>query len=304
MEKFKGPLFIAFAALLWASDSPFRAPLTHRIDPVSIVLFDQIVGLIVLFAIVMVKNRGEILKLKPADWILAFFIGAGGSALATFLFTAAFAYLNPSVVILLQKLQPIFVTLVAYAFLKERPEKSFYGWAAVALVAAVLLSMPYMQATTGIKGMLSLSLESQGVLYTLGAAALWGTATVCGKVLLKRQPPLIVTFWRYAFGVATLVAIANVSPIHHGMPLGVSWEILSTGVLKSLLYMSLISGLLSMLVYYRGLAQTPASVATFVELVYPVSAVLLNLWLLNATLTPLQAFAGTALVFSVLRLSN
>jgi drug/metabolite transporter (DMT)-like permease len=299
-EKFKGPLFIAFAALLWASDSPFRAPLTHRIDPVSIVLFDHIVGLVVLFAIVMVKNRGEVLKLKPVDWILAFLIGAGGSAFATFLFTAAFAYLNPSVVILLQKLQPIFVTMTAYVFLKERPEKNFYGWAAVALVAAVLLSMPYLQATTSIKGLLSLSLESQGVLYTLGAAALWGTATVCGKVLLKRQSPLIVTFWRYAFGVATLVAIANVSPIHHG----VSWEILSSGVFKSLLYMSLISGLLSMLVYYRGLAQTPASVATFVELVYPVSAVLLNLWLLNATLTPLQACAGTALVFSVLRLSN
>jgi drug/metabolite transporter (DMT)-like permease len=67
--------------------------------------------------------------------------------------------------------------------------------------------------------------------------------------------------------------------------------------------MSLVSGLLSMLIYYRGLLNTPASVATFVELVYPVSAVLINLWLLHATLTPLQACAGTALVFSVLRIS-
>lgn len=300
VDKFKGPLLIALAALLWATDSPFRAPLTQRIDPVSIVLFDHLVGLAVLFAIVMVKSRGEVFKLKPADWILAFLIGAGGSALATFLFTAAFAHLNPSVVILLQKLQPIFVTMIAYVFLKERPEKNFYGWAGVALVAAVLLSMPYLQATTSIQGMLSLSLESQGVLYTLAAAALWGTATVCGKVLLKRHSPLIVTFWRYAFGVATLVAIANVSPIHHG----VSWEILSSGVFKSLLYMSLISGLLSMLIYYRGLVQTSASVATFVELVYPVSAVLLNLWLLQATLSPLQACAGTVLVFSVLKLSS
>jgi drug/metabolite transporter (DMT)-like permease len=299
LEKLKGPLFIAFAALLWATDSPFRAPLTQRIDPISIVLFEHVLGLLVLFGIAMVKDRAALFQMKFTDWILAILVGAGGSALATFLFTAAFAHLNPSVVILLQKLQPIFVTLVAYVFLKERPDKNFYGWAAVALVAAVLLSMPYLQATTSLQGILSLSLESQGVIYALGAAALWGTATVCGKVLLKKHSPLVVTFWRYAFGVITLVAIANVSPIQHG----VSWEILSSGVLKSLLYMSLISGLLSMLIYYRGLVQTPASVATFVELVYPVSAVLLNLWLLHATLSPLQAFAGTALVFSVLRLS-
>jgi len=94
--------------------------------------------------------------------------------------------------------------------------------------------------------------------------------------------------------------IASVSPIQHG----VSWEILSTGVLKSLLYMSLISGLLSMLIYYRGLVTTSASVATFVELIYPVSAVLLNIWLLHAYLSPLQACAGTVLVFAVLRLSS
>jgi drug/metabolite transporter (DMT)-like permease len=299
-EKLKGPLFIALAAILWATDSPFRAPLTQRIDPVSIVLFEHLVGLFVLLGIALAKNRSALLSLKFVDWILVFLIGAGGSAFATFLFTAAFAHLNPSVVILLQKLQPIFVTMVAYVFLKERPEKSFYGWAAVALLAAVFLSLPYLQATTTIQGMLSLNLESQGVLYALTAAALWGIATVCGKVLLKRHSPVVVTFWRYAFGALTLMVIASVSPIQHG----VSWEILSTGVLKSLLYMSLISGLLSMLIYYRGLVTTSASVATFVELIYPVSAVLLNIWLLHAYLSPLQACAGTVLVFAVLRLSS
>ncbi len=300
LEKLRGPFFIALAALLWATDSPFRAPLTQRIDPVSIVLFEHLVALSVLLVIALVKNRSALLQLKFVDWILVFLIGAGGSALATFLFTAAYAHLNPSVVILLQKLQPIFVTLVAYAFLKERPEKSFYGWAAIALIAAVFLSMPYLQATATLKGMLSLSLESQGVLYALSAAALWGIATVCGKILLKRHSPLVVTFWRYVFGVIALLAITSVSPIQHG----VSWEILSSGVFKSLLYMSLVSGLLSMLIYYQGLLRTSASVATFVELLYPVSAVLLNLWLLHATLSPLQACAGTVLVFSVLRLSN
>jgi drug/metabolite transporter (DMT)-like permease len=249
----------------------------------------------------MVKNRGALLELKFTDWILAFLIGAGGSALATFFYTAAYEYLNPSVIILLQKLQPIFVTLVAYVFLKERPEKSFYGWAALALIAAVFLSLPYFQATSTLKGMLSLNLESRGVIYALTAAALWGTATVCGKVLLNRQHSVrVVTFWRYAFGALTLSMMAFVSPIHHG----VSWEILSSGVLQSLLYMSLVSGLLAMLIYYRGLAQTPASVATFVELLHPVSAVILNFWLLHASLSPLQACAGTVLVFSVMRLSS
>ena len=39
-------------------------------------------------------------------WLAVAFCGAGGSALATILFTASFHYVNPSVTILLQKLQP------------------------------------------------------------------------------------------------------------------------------------------------------------------------------------------------------
>lgn len=296
LDKYKGPALIALAALLWATDAPFRAPLAHQMDVTLIVLMEHLVGGAVLFVWVMLRNRSELFKLKPLDWVLAFIVGAGAAALATLLFTASLAHLNPSVVILLQKLQPIFVVLIAYALLKERPEGSFYGWAALALAAAIFLTLPHLHVQTLLH---QTSWESKSVLYAVAAAALWGASTVFGKILLQRHSPSVVTFWRYAFGALALIVLFAVSP-----STGAIHALNSFATLKSLLYLSLVSGLLSMVLYYRGLSQTSASTATFAELTYPVSAVLFNAWFLGATLSPLQAAAATVLIFSVLRISS
>jgi drug/metabolite transporter (DMT)-like permease len=71
-----------------------------------------------------------------------------------------------------------------------------------------------------------------------------------------------------------------------------------------LLYMGLVPGMLAMLLYYRGLATTSASVAAFVELIFPVSAVALNTWVLKAPLQPVQLVAGAILLIAVFNLSR
>jgi len=67
--------------------------------------------------------------------------------------------------------------------------------------------------------------------------------------------------------------------------------------------MGVFPGLLAMLFYYRGLAKTPASVATFVELIFPIAAVGLNAVVLHAPLNLGQLIAGTILIFSITRIS-
>jgi drug/metabolite transporter (DMT)-like permease len=43
-----------------------------------------------------------------------------------------------------------------------------------------------------------------------------------------------------------------------------------------------------MLLYYRGLRRTPASIATFAELAFPASALVINYFVLGATIDAVQ----------------
>ena len=141
-------------------------------------------------------------------------------------------------------------------------------------------------------------IRSIGVLYAFTAAALWAVATILGKILLRRTPSSIATFWRYVFGLATAGALVGSAQI------SIPWETLGTKpIWGALLYMSLVPGLTAMLAYYAGLARTPATVTTFVELIFPVSAVVLNTVYLNTPLSTVQIVAAAVLLVSILKIS-
>lgn len=63
----------------------------------------------------------------------------------------------------------------------------------------------------------------------------------------------------------------------------------------SLVLLALIPGLLSLLIYYRGLRGTPASAATLGELAFPLTALVIGYGALNASLTVSQ-WLGVALL--------
>ena len=52
--------------------------------------------------------------------------------------------------------------------------------------------------------------------------------------------------------------------------------------------LALVPGLIGLLLYYRGLASTPASLATLAELAFPITGVLVNLYLV----TPRQSITS------------
>jgi drug/metabolite transporter (DMT)-like permease len=292
-----GAFFVGLAAILWATDTLFRYPLMNRgLDSVSIVLMEHLICLTILFPFILIRNRKELTALSGGAWSGLFFIGAGSSAVATVLFTASFGLVNPSVAILLQKLQPIFVTVLAFIFLKERPAKAFWGWGFIAILSGVILSFPqfnFQFAET-------ISLESKGSIYALVAAAIWAIGTVVGKALLGSVKPVIVTFWRFAFGALALLILALAG--------GVSFSRLLLFTepenLKAIGYIALVSGLAAMGLYYSGLKRTSATIATLMELLFPVTAVLINTVFLGAPLKPVQILAGLILIFSVTQIHS
>lgn len=287
-----GAWFVGAAALLWGTDSVFRYPIADSIDPTFIVFAEHLIGTFALLIWVVARFGRGVLRLSRREWAAAIFVGALGSAVATTIFTLSFRYVNPSIAVLLQKLQPVLVVLLAYGWLGERPRKAFYAWGGVALLAGVALSFPDFKFDFEVK-------HTKGVLFAFGAAVLWAASTVGGKILLERIPVTVATFWRYFFGLLTL-SLMLLSPTHH--------EPLAVGVLKSwpvaqaMLYISFISGIIPMALYYGGLSRTTAGLTTFVELTYPISAVVLNAVFLAMPLSKPQLAAGFVLIFAVTRI--
>ena len=75
----------------------------------------------------------------------------------------------------------------------------------------------------------------------------------------------------------------------------------------NLLAIALVPGLLALLLYYRALSKTPASLATLAEMAYPVAATLIASapppWGFNQPLYPAQVL-GTGVLLAVIFFLN
>jgi drug/metabolite transporter (DMT)-like permease len=106
--------------------------------------------------------------------------------------------------------------------------------------------------------------------YALAAAALWGAATVLGRFALHGVPFATLTALRFVTGMPAL-AIALF--VIGGTQAFAQYD---GADLPLYLGIALVPGLIPMLLYYRGLASTPASLATLAELAFPATALVVN----------------------------
>ncbi len=286
-----GPWLVALASFLWAIDAPFRKFLTGDLSSTTIVFMEHV--LIALVVLVWLwPHLKEIRKLNWRGWSALIFVSLGGSALATIFFTQSFHYLNPSVAILLQKVQPLIAILLAVVFLKEKLSKQFWLWSIVALAGAYVVTFPDLSVSG-----FSLTGGSLGALLALAAAFFWGGSTVMGRYLLRDLSFKATTALRFLSALVFLFVIQ----LYYGRLNEIA---LASG--KDWWYVfiiAIIAGLVSLFIYYRGLKFTTASVATIAELTFPMAAVVINWIFLDAALTWIQLLGSAVLLFAITRLS-
>lgn len=288
---FIGPLLVILGASLWATDTLFRFPLIQKLQAEQIVFIEHLIAFIFILPFFL-SDREKFKTINQAQWLGLTIVGIFGSAVSTILFTKSFLLIHPSVAILLQKLQPLIVALLAFLFLKERFSASFFLWAPLALVAAMILSFPNFEFLNWQQFKNS---PWEGTLFAVSAASLWALATVFGKSLLKSIAPTVVTFWRFWFGLCFLIALQFFTFNPEMVPV---FQNLS--VWKSLAAMALIPGLIAVWLYYQGLQRTQATVTSFLELIFPIAATVINTYFLDLPLTMTQLLAGALLLIAMI----
>ncbi|MDC5696565.1 DMT family transporter [Intrasporangium calvum] len=270
---------VALAASLWGLSAIWRDPLAKQYPSVAIVFWEHLV-LVLLVSPWLVDAVRAVARASRRTQVSVLVIGAGSSALATTLFTSAFRLGDPITPQVLQKLQPLIALLLAAAILGERLRASFAWFAVPAIAGAWLLSFkdPFAVSVS--------SLYAAGL--ALGAAALWAAGTVLGRAASAELTFRQLTTLRFGVGLVALAVISLVT----GTSLRV--EAASAG---NIVVLALVPGLLALLLYYRGLRNTPASRATLAELAFPITAAVVGVTVLGRTLAPSQ-WVGFAIVLT------
>ncbi|MES2315345.1 MAG: DMT family transporter [Patescibacteria group bacterium] len=292
---FAGPIFIIIAALLWAFDGLIRQHL-YTLPPITIIFFEHLIGLIILSPFVFKYVLQT--KLTKRDWWLTILIAVLSGLLGTLWFTTALGkvhFISISVVFLLQKLQPIFAVSTAAIFLKEKLDKRYIKWALLAMVSAYFVTFPngHVNLATGEGTVIA-------ALYALGAAFAWGSSTTFSKMLLGRIDFKVSTFYRFLF---TLIIALPFVLIYGKSSLG-SIAIPAMSQFAWLALIAISTGMVALLIYYKGLAKTPVHISTILELTFPFVAILLDFIVNHTVLSITQWIAAVVLVFSIYQIAR
>ena len=270
---------VALAASLWGLSALWRGPLAREHPALTVVLWEHLILTVVLLPWLVPAVR-RLLVTSVRTRVAVLVVGAGSSALATVLFTAAFAVGDPITPQVLQKLQPLVAVGLAALLLGERLRRGYLFFLVPALLGAWLLSFPDPWAVRAD--------SARAALLATGAACLWAAGTVLGRAASRELRFVDLTALRFAVGLATLLAVAGAT----GTPLTVGRD-----ALPDLLLLALVPGLAAMVLYYRALGRTPASRATLAELAFPLSAALVGV-LVFGTRPEASQWLGMGLVLA------
>lgn len=276
---------VALAASLWGLSSLWRGPLAAEYPALAIVFWEHVV-LTLLTLPWLVPAVRRVLAASTRTKVSVLVIGAGSSALATTLFTAAFRLGDPITPQVLQKLQPLLALTLAAMVLGERLRPSFAYFAVPALVGAWLLAFPE-PLRVGVSG-------AQAALLALGAAALWAAGTVLGRAASAELRFSDLTALRFAVGLVTLMVLVAFTSTSVSV---------GTDAIRNILLLALIPGLLALALYYRALGRTPASRATLAELAFPLTAAVVGVAFLDARPTGSQWVGFAVVLVSVVGLA-
>jgi DME family drug/metabolite transporter len=283
LARVPGVVLISIAAVMWGTDALFRRPLAHSTSAATIVFGEHVI-LVVLTLPLLVPALLALWRAGPRYILAGVAVGAGASALATILFTQAFAHGDPITPIVLQKVQPLVAVAGAALILGERPRPRFAWFLLPALLGIWLIGVQH-----------PLDPHAHGltpILESLGAAVLWGMGTVLGRFLSRELSFEHIVTVRFAFGlVASAIALPLVGAKTYAGAHDSLW----------ILYLAVVTGLLALALYYVGLKRTPATLASIAELAYPLTAALIGIYAFNSNLRWTQ-WIGVAIVIGVVSL--
>lgn len=289
-----GSILVIISAMLWGIDGVLLTPRLYNLPTTTVVLILHLMPFI-LMSIFFYKEYKNLGKFQLKDYIGFGLIGLFGGALGTLAIVKAFFLVNfqqLTVVVFLQKLQPVFAIILAKIILRERLGKNFGIWAVLALIGSYGLTfglgLPHFKVDN----------YSLAAFYSITAAFSFGASTVFGKFVLQKWNFRTALFYRYGFTTVIMVIIIALSKDTFAIKEVTknNWIIFTI--------ITFTTGALAIALYYYGLKFISAHVSTICELAFPITSATLDYFINHTHLTIVQVLSAILMFLSIYRISR
>ncbi|MEI8045883.1 MAG: DMT family transporter [Bacteroidota bacterium] len=291
---FTGAMAICVAATLWGLDGIVLTPRLYSLN-IGMVVFIFHALPFLLMNIFMYKEYKHIKSFTKSDVLMFLLLSLFGGAVGTLAIVKALFLVNfkaLTIVVLLQKLQPVFAITLAALLLGEKLKRNFLWWSLLAISAGYFLTFGVHLPDFGSGGQTALAAG-----FSLLAAFAFGSSTVFSKKVLQKYSFFTATFYRYAFTSVIMLLFVLSTGMWKSIPAitGSQWVIF--------VIIGLTTGSGAIFLYYFGLTRIRAMLATICELCFPVSAILFDYLVNHKVLSPIQWVSAAVLIFAILKLS-
>jgi len=289
------PIFVIIGASLWGVDGIVLRPSLFTL-PVPLVVFVESCIVALLLTPLFIKRLPDLKSLTRNDWLAFIGVAIFGGAIGTMAITRALFFVNfvnLSIVVLIQKLQPVFAIIFALLLLREKPQKAFYFWAGFAILGAYFMTFGFdlPNFDTGDKTAIA-------ALFALIAALSFAASTVLSKRALANIDYRMGTYLRFTLtAIIMLIVVSSVGEFD-------SISEITDHQIVVFLIIAFTSGGTAIFLYYYGLKEITASVATICELAFPLTAVGLEYILRGNILNWTQWLGVVLLIISITKVSQ
>ena len=285
-NEIRGYFYILVGTTLWGVSSVVAKSLfIIGLPPAELVLIRLTLSTLALAIILFFFDRRRmIISLKDFPYFLILgFVGVAGMQF-TYYYTISKIYVGPA--ILLQYLQPVWVSLYAFLFQKEPVSKE--------KVAALLLAVMGCYFVVGGYQIDLLRLNKIGILSGVTASFFFTFYALYGERGLKRYDSW--TLILYGFGFGAVLYWILFSPI----------KIITAGhsikMWTAFIYIAIFSTLIPFGLYLKGIEYMRATRTSIIATWEPVVAGITAYIVLGEILFPLQVFGGVGVIAAIVLL--
>jgi drug/metabolite transporter (DMT)-like permease len=272
-----GTLTILGASLMWAFEPVFAKLAYANSDFLQTSAIRAIC--VVLVATLYVVLRGQRnFKITSRQFSTLVYVALVGTITGDLIYFYALTRVPVLNAVLIAHIQPIFIVLIGFFFLKEDKLTKYDCIGIITMIIAGVLV-----TTKTLENLVTVRLGTAGDAYVLLATIAWATTTIAVRKYLRDLDTGVVTFYRYL--VASAVFVLYLS-FRSSLVLSNIYQIL-VGVIVGA----------GTIFYYEGLRRIKAAQVGALELATPFFAALFGFLILKERVTVMQ-MTGIALLFA------
>jgi drug/metabolite transporter (DMT)-like permease len=281
MNNFYKGAFILVLSALGFSLLPIFALYAYKgnINISTLLFFRFSLAAVIFFIYVFIKYKK--LNINKKDILFLFILGGICYNLqARFYFTSV-KYISASLAALFLYTFPVMVTILSFIIEKEKITKKLGVSICISFIGLIMILGTSIGKINGF-----------GILMGLGAAFVYSIYIMIGNRMLKKIPPLITSAFVALFSSVTVLSTGLVmKDINFNFEKGVWFPILG---------LVLLSTVLAILTFFRGMEILGPTKASIISMLEPVFTVIFSTILLHEHMTMLQLIGGTAVLAGAL----